>query len=122
MADFNLDELVKEDDTITFTGKDKDGNKQKFTVKMFLSFESGIIITENLSKIAPIFQGGITKINKETLEIVMRIIESVFINQYSFMNKEYLRKNFNLLRLIIIGQKLITPIINYMHDMSLTQE
>ena len=119
MADFNLDELIKDDDTITFTGRDSNGNKQKFTVKMFLSFESGVIITENLSKLSPIFSGGgITKVNKETLDIVMKIIESVFINQYPFMNKEYLRKNFNLIRLILIGKTLITPIVNYISDMT----
>ena len=123
MADFNLDDLIKDDDVITFTGKDENGNKKKFSVKMFLSFESGIIITENLEALIPLFKGfNITKINRETLDIILKIIESVFMNQYSFMNKEYIKKHFNLIKLILICRALVTPILEYLNDMNLTAE
>ena len=123
MADFNLDDLIKDDDVITFTGKDENGNKKKFSVKMFLSFESGIIITENLEALIPLFKGfNITKINRETLDIILKIIESVFMNQYSFMNKEYIKKHFNLIKLILICRALVTPILEYLQDMNLTAE
>lgn len=123
MSDFNLDELIQDNDTVSFNGKDKNGQKIKYTVEMKIPFEAGIIISENIQKIAPIFKGfGISKINKDIMNIMLRIIESVFMEQYHFMNKEYIKKQFSLLKLITITKTLVTPIIEYINDMDLPTE
>ena len=127
MADINLDELLPEDKTISFTAKnekDSSGKKKKYELQLYIGFGAGIFIAENIKRLSEIMPSGgrIPKINKENIDLVLRIVELVFKEQHEHMDKEWLKKNISATHLIIIMIQLVKPIYEYINNMSLTVE
>lgn len=119
MANTDLDLLLPEDDTVTFTAK----NGQKYTILLSVPFAVGSYIIDNADLLVNIFprQGERPKFSKEIVDAVLKIFAVMCHEQYEEMTEEWIRKNISFPRLVLIMIKVATPILTFMSTSGLLE-
>ncbi len=108
----NLDKEFPEDDYFEFN--DREGNLYK--VKMSIPVDAGFTIIDNFETILKIFpsDGGRPKPTKEAYEIIIKIIADICHAEYDMIDRDWIRKNVSLPRLVYIVFKMAKPIYQFL--------
>ena len=108
----NLDKDFPEDDIIEFISKDG----KEYSIRLSIPIDAGMTIIENIETIQKIFptDGGRPKPTKEALELISKIIADICHAQYEEIDREWLKKNVSLPRMVYIVYRMAKPIYEFL--------
>jgi hypothetical protein len=119
MSTTDLDILLPEDDSVSFTARDG----KKYKVDLFIPFAVGAYILENAELLMEIFpgQGKLPKLSAKTYHVFLRIFSLVCKEQFEHMTEEWIQKNISLPRTIAIIVQMVKPIYQYISTMGIME-
>ena len=108
----NLDHDFPEDDYIEF--KTKSGKEYK--IQITIPIDAGMTIIDNFDILQKIFpaDGGRVKPSREAFELILKITVDICHAQYEEIDRDWLRENISLPRLIYIVYKMARPIYEFL--------